>query len=259
MLRNKGDEGKKEDVGFRMNLWSTYENHFMLRPCVEVLVNTIFAKGLRVRHSTEGRKLTAVAETHVSRVFLDFGKRVLESFMVQGFVVYTVAPKRKHEFFATPVVVPPTRYHVSLEEDAHYRLNHKVTQLREDAGGGKKKMFFFVHNNFSPLSQRCVSAVAATTKYCSYLEHLELHDIEIQRIHANPPVLTTLKTDAAFDSRDMLGGGIPGLAAQNEHQNQVSARVRSAPGTPELRVSRRRCATKSTSCNTKSKRTSSTC
>ena len=219
MQKRTKREGEKEDYEFRMKLWNTYENHFLLRPCVDSVCNTIFSKGIAVSNASVQQRLSDHANALMVTDFLKFGRLIVESFMVQGFVVYMIAPAKGDEDYSVPVVVPPNKYEVTIEEDAYFRRKINVILKTDEESRVIKGTEVCCHNEFSSLSLRCISAVGSTIKYCTYLEHLELHDIEIQRMHANPPVLTVNKTDATFDSRDMTSGAIPGLRAQTEHEN----------------------------------------
>ncbi len=208
-------KSRREDVNFRLHLWTLYENHFLLKPCVDAVCDTVLGGGVEVLNGVA--PLSAEARGTFGAALLQFSKEVLVSFLVQGFVVYTIAPSDS-ERVSIPLVVPPDAYAVTQEYDERCRV--RLVPDVHEGFTAVKVLRLHAHGHFTHRGV-CVSPVGSTVKYCHYLEHLEKHDIEVQRIHANPPVLTTTKTDSAFDSRDMLSGAVPGLRAETEHENMA--------------------------------------
>jgi hypothetical protein len=152
---------------------------------------------------------------HVSDHLVPFARQALNDILVQGFCAYGIKPPRLGKSkFHVPFIISRSLLELSMVVD--HGQDRLQCRPKEDAKISKIKLFI----DEMPESDGTLnSRVAGVSKTISYLEELEKHDIQSFAIRSSPPVLTKTKTDNAFDSRDVLGGGVDGLMAQDASDN----------------------------------------
>jgi hypothetical protein len=157
-------------------------------------------------------------ERHVANFLVPFAKQALESLLVQGFCAYSIKPPRAEKTdFAVPFVFSRASYETVLTvERGEDKLRCRGAR---DQKTGKLNLFTF---DSPDIDGTLTSRAAVVSQTISYLEEIEKHDIQSFAIRSRPPVLTTTKTDHAFDSRNVIGGAIEGLAAQDASDNMTT-------------------------------------
>jgi hypothetical protein len=159
--------------------------------------------------------MTAEFSKHVADHLVPFARQALTDILVQGFCVYGIKPPRVGKSkFPAPFIFSRGLLDLHMVVDR----GQDRLQCRAKEDSKLSKIYLFVDE--MPESDGTLnSRVAGVTKTISYLEELEKHDIQSFAIRSSPPVLTKTKTDNAFDSRDVLGGGVDGLMAQDASDN----------------------------------------
>ena len=215
-----GGDAKKTDENTRIVgqdvlrfLWRQKMTNSTAGACCGYLVSRLLGMGFRYA-SSKGLEESEEFSKHVKRYFIPFAKAALECILVQGFVVYGIVPRyRSGGRLPYPFVHSLDQYVVRRVCD-----KHGVTSLEAHSKDGSKKLKCFVAEMPTDAGE-VTSRLALISKQITYLDELEKNDIQAYSIRARPPVLTRNKTDTTFDSRDVIGGGVPGFRAQEEEDN----------------------------------------
>jgi hypothetical protein len=165
--------------------------------------------------SSSGRKPSAALTKHVKQAFVPFARDALDAILVHGFVVYGILPPSKTSVFPTPFIYAAGTFDAFVTTTDHCQL---VMTVEDTVKPKRKAHSVFVHD-MPAVDGSLTSRLALVAKSIAYLEEIEKNDIQAFSIRARPPVLTRAKTDAVFDSRDVISGMQPGLRAQDESDN----------------------------------------
>lgn len=220
--RKREESFERVNESQREELWNVYTNHFLIQPCVSAIWKKILAKGIEISRKGVVAALNADIDALVRERYYQFARDAVEHVCVQGFFAYTIVPSdARSGRLPYPLVVPWYAY------EAHHGLSsHCEPELRCRAKNDEKRTFQTLTATRIAKDGTVNSPLASATKYCFLLEDAERNDVTAYNILSNPPVLTRHKTDHAFDSRDLVGGGVPGLMAQTEQDNmQVRNRI----------------------------------
>ncbi len=201
----------------REEMWNLFANHFLMQPCVSAISKKILGNGIKVERKGAVADLHPLIDAVVREKYHAFVRDAIEHIAVQGFFAYTLVPSdARSGRLSYPVVVPWHAY-----EARHGLTTHCEAEVKCTAKGEDKKIFETV--TIFPVSRdgTLSSPVAAASRYCFMLQDAENCDALAYSILSDPPVLTRHKTDHAFDTRDLAGGTVPGLAAQMESDNMA--------------------------------------
>jgi hypothetical protein len=195
-------------------MWAQRHTNATVGSCCAYLSSRLLGLGFTFVNSS-GKKPSGDLTKHVRQTFVPFARMALDSILVHGFLVYGILPPSKTCAFPTPFIYAPDTFTASMTTTDQCQQVMTV----EDAAKPKRKAHrVFVHD--MPASDGSLtSRLALVAKSIAYMEEIEKNDIQAFAIRARPPVLTRAKTDALFDSRDVISGSEPGLRAQDESDN----------------------------------------
>jgi hypothetical protein len=197
--------------------WKLRYENATVGACCSFLTSRILGQGLYYE-SKSGKKASARFNSHVNKFFLPFARKALDSLLVQGFVIFDVHPPADSDY-PIPFVLSPDSYEINVHQTERGFVSLRVN----DKSGKRKKTCSFQILDMPTEGGVCTSKVALVSQSISYMEEVEKQDLQAFAIRAHPPVLTKTKTDNVFDSRDVISGHIPGLRAQDEH-DQIEMR-----------------------------------
>lgn len=195
-------------------MWAQRHTNATVGSCCAYLSSRLLGLGFSFVNSS-GKKPSPELSKHVRQTFVPFARMALDAILVHGFVVYGVLPPSKKCLFPTPFVYAPETFEASITTTEHCQL---VMTVEDSVKPKRKAHSVFVHDMPS-CDGALTSRLSLVAKSIAYLEEIEKHDIQAYSIRARPPVLTRAKTDAVFDSRDVISGSQPGLRAQDESDN----------------------------------------
>ena len=197
-------------------MWKQRRTNATVGSCCAYLSARLLGMGFTFV-SPSGRQPSAEFSRHVRAHFVPFARQALDCMLVHGFVVYGILPPSKACAFPRPYVYANDSFDASMSTSDSCQL--ELTVKVESQAKRKKHALFVLDMPTGDGS--LTSRLALVSKSIAYLEEIEKNDIQAFSIRARPPVLTRAKTDAVFDSRDVISGMEPGLRAQDEHDNMT--------------------------------------
>ena len=201
-------------------MWAQRHSNATVGSCCAYLSSRLLGLGFTFVNSS-GKKASAELMKHVRQTFVPFARMALDAILVHGFVVYGILPPSKSCAFPTPFVYAPDTFEASVTTTDNCQL---VMTVEDTVKPKRKSHSVFIHDMPSP-DGALTSRLSLVAKSIAYLEEIVKNDIQAYSIRARPPVLTRAKTDAVFDSRDVISGMQPGLRASEENDN-ISMRNR---------------------------------
>lgn len=213
--KEAGVEKKPLDAGQIKFLWNQKYTNATAGACCGYLNSRLLGMGFKYV-SSEGYVESDEFSKHIKKFFVKFAKDALEALLVQGFVVYSLMPRYKgNAHMPYPFVHSIGQYKI----EKSYNRHGYPTLVAASANERGSRLRCFTMD--LPTDEGFLtSRLSLVSKQITYLDELEKNDIQAYSIRARPPVLTKNKTDIAFDSRDVIGGAIPGFRASEEEGNQ---------------------------------------
>lgn len=196
-------------------LWQQKYTNTTAGSCCGYLNSRLLGMGFKYM-SSQGFKESEEFSKHIRANFIHFSKSALEALLVQGFVVYSLVPRYKsNSNLPYPFVHSPGQYTV---QKVYSRQGYPTLEATSTLKKGFKLKCFTM--DMPTDAGALTSRMALVSKQITYLDEVEKNDIQAYSIRARPPVLTKNKTDISFDSRDVIGGAVPGFRASEEEDHQ---------------------------------------
>ena len=201
------------------SLWQLYHTEPTIQSCAHVIFNRLLTLGLLFE--TETKVVDEKFQKHARVYFEKFAREFVSSMWVQGLVAYHIIKERKGK---NEYPIPHILHHDTIfiefkfnnDYEREYRVISKMT--------GDEIPETFVHESGPPTKTGgVISIISNIHRLCSFKNMLELSAVVAEEVRAKPPVLTRVRTDKAFDERDMHGSGIvPGMVGQIEFENMTT-------------------------------------
>ena len=168
---------------------------------------------------------------HVRTHFESFTRDFIASLWVQGFVAYTIVPKRRGKNqYPYPRVLPHQSIDVEFAENEFFEVEYRVR--RRSAGlfdttthdSYVKRSYVYASQHPTPDGQ-CNSLVATLWRSCAFKSMLELSAVVAEELRANPGSHPP-SSAGGLDERDMDGAGIvPGFGRRRTKNMTVRNRI----------------------------------